>query len=87
MKSEREKTTREHAHRRTQDDYLVIISENPNVNFGEYDNLPVLFSMVRSGLIVWRADKENRATSMFTSLWPELTDAGREALQGKEVKR
>ena len=82
--SQRERQTQDMAHRRTQADYLVIISENPDANFGEYDNLPVLWSMVKSGLIVWREDKHSRATSMFTSLWPALTDAGRAALRDAE---
>jgi len=68
---------------RTEHDYLRILSEDPNASFGEYDNVPVLFDMLKRGLITWRKDTQNVFTSMQTCLWPELTEAGRSALNAK----
>jgi hypothetical protein len=79
--SQREYETHEKAHERTVEDYLTILHERPDVSFGEYDNINLLMDMARDGLIEWRSDKPNKLTSMFTSLWPALTDAGRAAYE------
>lgn len=79
--SPREMATDQAPHLRTVQDYLVIISEHQGVCFGEYDNVHLLFDMVRQGLISLDLSKNNRHTSMGTSLWPMLTDAGRQALK------
>lgn len=82
--SPREKATHEKAWERTVADYLQILHERPDVRFCEYDNTDVLFAMVKSGLIRWRTDRQSSHHSMNTTLWPELTDAGRAALEAKE---
>lgn len=83
--SPRERATHEWMHKRTELDYLTILSERPDVSFGEYDNTKVLFDMVRRGLIRWRDDKKSVHTSMFTTLYPELTDLGRNALTTSQL--
>lgn len=82
--SPRERATWKTAWLRTRDDYLTILSENPNAYFGEYDNVQLIFQMAKDGLLAWREDKQSRHTSMFTTLFPMLTDAGRAALSESE---
>jgi len=68
---------------RREEDYLAIIADDPNASFGEYDNIPLLFDMVKRGLIAWRKDTSSVFTSMQTSVWPELTEAGLALLNTK----
>lgn len=79
--SPRERETYKSASARTKQDYLTIVSERPDVCFGEHDNVALLDDMVGRGLLKWREDKVSKHTPMFTALYPELTDAGRAALE------
>lgn len=79
--SPREQQTHAKLWARTVDDYLTILHERPDVSFGEFDNVALLDQMVAEGLIKWRTDRISKHTGMVTSLWPELTDAGRRALK------
>lgn len=76
--SPREKATHAKPHERTEEDYLVILSERPDARFGEYDNVPMLIDMTKRGLITPKPD--NIISSMCTSLRFFLTEEGRSVL-------
>ena len=80
-KSPHERKTSKEPWKRTEADYLVILSERPDARFGEYDNTALLFDMGKRGLIMLDPSKQSVFTSMFTSLHYVLTDAGRAALK------
>lgn len=79
--SPREKATFDEPQKRTEQDYLTILKERPDVSFSEYDNASLLFDMKDRGLIALRTDKLSIYTSMSISLYFELTDKGREVLE------
>jgi len=80
--SKTEKATK--SYERTEKDYLNITLERNDFVAGEFDNISIIFDMIKKGIIKLKENEHNRHSGMFTSLHLEITPAGRQALKGGE---
>ena len=68
--TEAERATMMRVWERTEADYLAIVDAGMTHSLGEYDNLDVVFGMIKRGVLEIDTSKPlSKHTSMFTSIW------------------
>lgn len=72
---------------RSETDYLNILTENPDFCASEYDNIELLFHMIEAGTLRLVEGKNSRHLSLVTTIYCELTAAGRAARDDADARR